>query len=136
MRTGARLGLPFVGAKLDPVRPSSDDFPVAVHALARCKDKAMTLRMFAPQAPGLRDGFVVRHGRSIARSHVEAQLAGARGVALACRASALPLSYAPQRASDVEAHRGAACSGHGMRCVPFWRIFTVPELSGESLPGA
>jgi hypothetical protein len=70
LRTGAHLGLAFFGDKLDPVRPSSDDFPVAVHAFARCEDKAMTLRMFAPQTLGLRDGFVVRHGRSIARSRV------------------------------------------------------------------
>jgi hypothetical protein len=33
----------------------------------------VTLRMFAPQALGLRDGLVVGHGRSIARSHVKAQ---------------------------------------------------------------
>jgi hypothetical protein len=33
----------------------------------------MTLRMLAPQALGLRDGFVVGHRRSMARSHVNAQ---------------------------------------------------------------
>ena len=79
LRTGPRLGLPFFGDKLDPAGPSSDHFPVAVHALAWCEDKAMTLRMFAPQALGLRDGLVVGHGRSIARSHVEAQRPWGRG---------------------------------------------------------
>ena len=73
MRTGARLGLALFGNKLDPGRPSSDHFPVTVHAFARCEDKAVTLRMFAPQALGLRDRLVVGHGRSIARSHVKPQ---------------------------------------------------------------
>jgi hypothetical protein len=68
LRTGAHLGLSFFGDELDTVRPSSDDFPVAVHAFAWCEEPAMTLRMFAPQALGLRDGFVVGHGWSIARS--------------------------------------------------------------------
>ena len=73
LRTGAHLGLPLFGNKLDPGRPSSDHFPVTVHAFARCEDKAVALRMFAPQALGLRDRLVVGHGRSIARSHVKAQ---------------------------------------------------------------
>ena len=73
LRTGAHLGLPFVGTELDPVRAGNDHFPAAVRALARCEDTAMTLRMLAPQTLGLCDGLVVRHGRSIARSHAKAQ---------------------------------------------------------------
>ena len=73
LRTGADLGLPFFGNKLDPGGPSGDHFPVTVHAFARCEDKAVTLRMFAPKALGLRDRLVVGHGRSIGRSHAKPQ---------------------------------------------------------------
>jgi hypothetical protein len=109
LRTGAHLGPPFFGDKLDPVRPSSDHFPVAVHAFARCEDKAMTLGMFAPQALGLRDGVVVGHGRSIARSHVKAQRPGewvAQSAALdedRQRGSSFPLLI--QRPSGAGARR-------------------------------